>query len=199
MNVVHEIPLAPPFRPARPEDAPALVDFIDYASSGMAPIAWAQAAGPERGAQSFGLDLVRGHGTMSYRNAVVADHGQGAVAALITHALPPEPQPIPSDPIGLTTPWQQLKNTACGAWHIAVLAAYPQHRSRGLGSALLVLADAQRQAYGSRLLSLLVADANIDARRLYARFGFREEAQRPMTEGSWTNPGKEWLLLIRDA
>ena len=29
---------------------------------------------------------------MSYRNAVVADHGQGAVAALITHALPPEPQ-----------------------------------------------------------------------------------------------------------
>ena len=37
---VRAISLDPPFRPAVPEDAPALVDFIDYASAGMALIAW---------------------------------------------------------------------------------------------------------------------------------------------------------------
>ena len=46
---VRAISLDPPFRPAVPDDAPALVDFIDYASAGMALIAWAQAVGPGSG------------------------------------------------------------------------------------------------------------------------------------------------------
>ncbi len=190
----------PPIRAAGQDDAQALVDFIGYASSGMAPIAWAQAVEPGRDPRAFGIATVRGEaGSMSYRNAVVVDDGEGPIAALISHPLPAEAQPIPVGPPGLTTPWQELRNHACGAWHIAVLAAYPEHRGRGLGTALIGVADALRAAHGARQLSLLVADANIEARRLYERLGFREVARRPMTQGTWTNPGKDWLLLVRDA
>ena len=198
---VRAISLDPPFRPAVPDDAPALVDFIDYASAGMALIAWAQAVGPGSGdPRAFGLATVRGEASsMSYRNAVVVDDGDGPIAALISHPLPAEPQPIPAGPPGLTNPWQELRNDACGAWHIGVLAAYPAHRGRGLGTALVGIADALRAAHGAPRLSLLVADANTRGRHLYERLDFRERARRPMTQGAWTNPGKDWLLLVRDA
>src|SRR4051812_23828244 len=108
--------LDPPFRPAGPDDAPALVDFIGYASSGMARIAWSQAVEPGGDPHAFGLETVRGEASsMSYRNAVVVDDGDGPIAALVGHPLPAEPQPIPAGPPTLTTPWQELRNHACGA------------------------------------------------------------------------------------
>jgi ribosomal protein S18 acetylase RimI-like enzyme len=82
-------------------------------------------------------------------------------------------------------------------WHLVALAAYPEHRGRGLGSEMLGIADRLRQASGANGISLLVADCNAGARRLYERFGFRQVASRPMVKGAWTNPGDEWLLLIR--
>jgi hypothetical protein len=42
------ITLTAPFRLATPDDAPALVDFVDYASSGMSMVVWAQMAGSGR-------------------------------------------------------------------------------------------------------------------------------------------------------
>ena len=197
---VRGISLAAPFRQARSDDAPALADFIGDASSGMALIAWAQASEPGSDPRAFGIGTVRGEaGTMSYRNAIVVDDGDGPVAALISHPLPAEPQPLPAGPPTLTTPWVELRNLACGAWHIAVVAAYPAHRNRGLGTALINIADTLRAAQGCRQLSLLVADSNTGARQLYQRLGFREAARRPMVQGTWTNPGKDWLLMLRDA
>jgi ribosomal protein S18 acetylase RimI-like enzyme len=93
-----------------------------------------------------------------------------------------------------------MRNQACGAWHVTALAAYPEHRGPGLGSALLDIAERLRQARGANGISLLVADSNAGARRLYERFGFQQAASRPMAKGNWTNPpGNEWLLLIRRA
>ena len=197
---VRDINLNPPFRSAIPTDAPALVDFIGYASSGTAQIVWAQAVEPSGDPRAFALAIVRGEASsMSYRNAIVVDDGDGPVAALISHLLPAEPQPIPAGPPTLTTPWQELRNHVCGAWHIGVLAAFPAHRGRGLGTALVEIADALRTAQGARQLSLLVADSNTKARQLYHRLGFHERARRPMTQGAWTSSGKDWLLLVRDA
>jgi ribosomal protein S18 acetylase RimI-like enzyme len=136
---------------------------------------------------------------ISYRNAIVADLGSGAIATLISHRLPDSLQPIGAGSSAITAPWQELRNHACGNWHVVALAAYPEHRGRGLGSELLGIADRLRQASGANGISLLVADTNTAARRLYERFNFRQVASRPMAKGNWTNPGKEWLLLIRRA
>jgi ribosomal protein S18 acetylase RimI-like enzyme len=198
MSLAHAVALQSPFRFATPDDAPALVDFVDYAGSGMPMIVWEALASPGNDARAVGVRMARGEDApISYRNAVVADQGAGAIGTVIGHLLPPTPQPIGEGVHAITVPWQELRNEACGNWHLVALAAYPEHRGQGLGSEMLGIADRLRQASGANGISLLVADTNTGARRLYERFGFRLAATRPMAVGSWTNPGKQWLLLIR--
>jgi ribosomal protein S18 acetylase RimI-like enzyme len=86
----------------------------------------------------------------------------------------------PQDPSAITVPWQEMRNQACGAWHVTALAAYPEHR---LGSALLDIAERLRQASGANGISLLVADSNAGARRLYERCGFSRRPAGPWQRG----------------
>jgi ribosomal protein S18 acetylase RimI-like enzyme len=189
-----------PFRLATPQDAPALVDFVDYAGSGMPMLVWAELAAPGVEARAHGLELARSEDTpMSYRHSIVVDRGEGPIAGLISLRRPVAPQPISSHAPAITVPWQQLTNLACGMWHILTIAAYPEHRGSGLGTELLHIAEKLRQASGASGTSLLVADTNIGARRLYERFGFRQLASRLPATGYWTNPCNEWLLLVRPA
>src|SRR3954469_18730928 len=105
MSSTCTIELAPPFRLATPADVPALVDFADYAGSGMPMLIWAEMAGPGRQAHTIGLEMMSSEtALMSYRNAVVADLGTGAVAALISHPLPALPQPIAAGSASITIP-----------------------------------------------------------------------------------------------
>jgi ribosomal protein S18 acetylase RimI-like enzyme len=46
-------------------------------------------------------------------------------------------------------------------------------------------------------LSIIVSDANAGARRLYERAGYAEVAERPMVKDGWTNPGQNWVLLVK--
>ncbi len=46
-------------------------------------------------------------------------------------------------------------------------------------------------------LSIIVTDANENARRLYERCGYRSAAVRSMVKEDWKNPGENWLLLTK--
>jgi ribosomal protein S18 acetylase RimI-like enzyme len=46
-------------------------------------------------------------------------------------------------------------------------------------------------------LSIIVADNNTGARRLYERSGYHELARRPMIREGWITPGREWILLTK--
>jgi hypothetical protein len=71
------ISLDAPFRLATPDDAPALVDFVDYAGLGMPMLVWREMTGREVEARAYGLGLARSeHAPISYRNAIVVDRGQ---------------------------------------------------------------------------------------------------------------------------
>ena len=61
-----------------------------------------------------------------------------------------------------------------GSLHIAQVAVDPSSRGRGLAASMIdeVLRRAAAERYTS--VSLLVGEANADARRLYSRLGFRE-------------------------
>lgn len=85
-----------------------------------------------------------------------------------------------------------------GTWYVHVLAAYPEYRGRGAGSALLGLADRLAAAAGKQVLSLIVSDTNTDARRLYESWGYREAGQRRMVKEQWQHPGANWVLLRKD-
>ena len=193
------IRLEPPFRPATPDDAAALTDLVHFASEGLALHVWMRIAGPGGDPWQIGRDRARREtGSFSYRNAVVVEEPAGQVAAgLIGYALPDLPEPISDDMPPMFVPLQELENLAPGTWYVNVLAAYPDQRSQGLGTALLAVADKLAAAADRRGLSIIVSDANTGARRLYERTGYAEVARRPKVKNGWQNPGKDWVLLVK--
>jgi ribosomal protein S18 acetylase RimI-like enzyme len=97
-------------------------------------------------------------------------------------------------------PLQQLENLVPGTWYVNVLASYPQHRNLGFGVALLRHAERIGAAAGVKNgMSVIVADNNVGARRLYERMGYRQVADRPMVKENWQSPGSTWVLLAKPA
>ena len=74
----------------------------------------------------------------------------------------------------------ELEALAPDALYVNVVAALPEARGRGLGTRLLRLAEVIARDEGRPRLSLVVADANTGARRLYARPAF---ARSPPADG----------------
>ena len=192
------IQLQPPFRRATPDDAQALAQLVDFASEGLALYLWSKTAGPGGDPWAVGRErALRGVGSFSYRNAVVLEREGRVAAGLIGYSLPDRPEPIPDNMPAMFVPLQELENLAPGTWYVNVLAAYPDKRSQGLGTALLAVADKLAAEADRQGLSIIVSDANTGARRLYERCGYGEVARRRKVKEDWQNPGKDWVLLVK--
>jgi len=193
------VPFEPPFRAATREDAAAMAELVNVAGENLPLYLWSRMAAPGQSAWEFGrLRAQREEGAFSYRNTVIVEAADGGAAGcLIGYPLPKRPDPIPPDLPPLFRPLQELENFAPATWYVNVLAVYPEHRGRGLGSGLLALADRIAADLGSSGLSIIVSDANAGARRLYERRGYREAATRPMVKDGWENAGRNWVLLVR--
>jgi ribosomal protein S18 acetylase RimI-like enzyme len=193
------MPIEPPFRRALPEDAQALAELVDLAGEGMPTYLWARMAEPGEDVWDVGRRRAsREEGGFSYRNAVLLEANGRVAACLIGYKLADEPEPIHYGSMpAMFVPLQELENLAPGTWYVNVLATYPEHRGQGHGTQLLALADELAAASGCQGLSIIVADANTGARRLYERAGYREAAARPMVKEAWANPGERWLLLLK--
>ncbi len=194
------IALDPPLRPATPADGRAMAELINIAAEGLPLYLWEGMAEPGESGWTVGERRARrDEGGFSYRNTVLMEEDGRVAAGLIGYPLPDLPVPIDrgSTP-AMFAAVQELETSATGTWYINVLATYPQWRGRGFGTALLEVAVRQASDLGLRGLSLILSDANTDAGRLYARCGYREVASRPMIKDGWRNPGRNWLLLIKD-
>jgi len=193
------IELAPPYRRASREDAAALAELVNFAGEGMPLYLWTRMAGPGESPWEVGrLRAARDEGSFSYRNAIVREEQSKVAAALIGYALPDAPDPV--DYAGMPAmfvPLQQLEDLAPGTWYINVIATYPEHRGKGIGTELMAIAERLARDTGRRGLSLVVADSNLGARRLYARCGYGEIATRPMVKDDWSGPGENWVLLVK--
>ena len=192
------IALTEPYRRATPADAQAMADFVHFASEGLALYLWTRMAGPGGDPWAIGRERAgRETGAFSYRNTVLAEQGGKPVAGLIGYVLPDPPEPVASDMPAMFVPLQELENLAPATWYVNVLAAYPEHRGRGYGAALLAVADRLAADTAKRGLSIIVADTNIGARKLYERCGYREVAKRRMVKEDWQHPGIDWVLLTK--
>lgn len=94
-------------------------------------------------------------------------------------------------------PLQGLEDMIPGTWYLNVVATREAHRGQGLGRELIALAEEIAHALQKRGVSLIVADTNVGARKLYAALGYRELAQRPMVKEKWDHPGQSWLLMAK--
>ncbi|MEO0820145.1 MAG: GNAT family N-acetyltransferase [Pseudomonadota bacterium] len=183
--------LSAPFRLATPADAAALADFITDASEGLAPYFWARTAGA--GARAYG----EARQAKAAAEWIVAEEAGAAVAGLRGNRQPDAPEPIGPDFEPLFRPLQELENLAPASWYVHVLAARADRRGQGWGSRLLALAEELARAEGCAELSIIVADNNTGAERLYRRTGYVERARRAMVKGDWQSPGTAWILLVK--
>ena len=94
-------------------------------------------------------------------------------------------------------PLPELEDLVPGTWYVNVLAAYSEYRGKGLGTALLRLAEDLASETLRRGMSIVVADTNAGARRLYERCGYREVASRRMVKDGWVHPGTSFVLLTK--
>jgi ribosomal protein S18 acetylase RimI-like enzyme len=189
-------PEPPVLRSARAADAADLARLADLAGEGLPRYLWAKLA--ETGEDPFAVGerrAARGEGSFSWRNALVAEV-EGAVAgALVTYRIGDAPEPIGDVP-PIARPLQALENRVLGTQYVNILAVYPAFRRRGIARRLLAAAEARAGNPGT---SLIVADRNSRARRLYEDAGFREVARAPIVKEDWSCASAAWVLMLKPA
>ncbi len=78
-----------------------------------------------------------------------------------------------------------------GEYHILNIAAHPDFRRRGVGTSLMAEAVAEARARKVSLMILEVRRSNLEARRLYRKFGFEERRLRR----NYYGPGEDALVM----
>jgi ribosomal protein S18 acetylase RimI-like enzyme len=185
------------FRRATLADAEDLAKLVEFASEGLSLHFWTLLAGPGRDPWEVGRERVSSETLgVSYRNALIAEQAGTTIGVLVGYPLGEESDHDDAVPT-LLVPLHELMNLAPNTWYVHVLAAYPEHRGRGVGTALLREADRRAAAAGTEGLSLVMSDTNAGARRLYERYGYREAAWRRMVKNGWQHPGTDWVLMIK--
>lgn len=189
------IDLKPPLRLATPRDAAALADLVNFAGHGLPLYLWQALAQP--GQDPWTLGRTRQAAKAEAGQIVVVDEGGGAIASLTGYVVGATPAEIGPDFPALFRPLQELENQALESWYVNVLACYPAHRGRGIGSRLLRLAEGLAEAEGLGRMSVIVANDNHGARRLYQRHGYREAATAPCVREAWPSRTEDWILLLK--
>lgn len=200
MTANHPVPpIEPTFRRATPGDAGTLAEFIEFASEGLALYLWRKIAGSGQDPWSIGRERVlSGAVGLSFRNAVVAEVSGQPAAGLISYSLSDKADATPDEPPAMLVPLQELTNRVPGTWYVHMLAASPEYRGKGLGSALLGVADDLAASARKSGLSLIVSDTNTSARKLYEHCGYHELARCKMVKEQWQHPGTDWVLLKKN-
>ena len=182
-------------RPATPADAADMARLGDIAGHGLSRYLWARQAAPGEDPLAVGARrAARDEGAFSWRRAVIAETGGHVAGLLVTYRIADAPAPLADLP-PMFHPIQALENRVPGSLYVNMLATYPAFRRRGVATALL--AEAARRAATARGLSLIVADDNHDARRLYRGFGFTEIAEEPLVAEGWTTRSRAWVLMAK--
>lgn len=180
--------LSPPFRIATSDDAADIARLCNIAGDGIALTVWTEAAGPDKCPWAYGVARQADHGEEV--SIVLADEGDGVLAGLTGFPIVAQ-EPVDRALAAVLRPLAELENEAVGTWHIHTLAALPKARGKGLGSELVRLADDLATAEGMDAMSVIVADTNALARRLYERAGFVPVASRRAAQ---VGAGR-WLLM----
>ena len=193
------IQLKLPIRYAKPKDADALAELVNFAGEGLPLYLWERMADEGETAWDVGRRRAkREEGGFSYKNAIVMEHESEIAACLIGYSLPDQPQPVGYENTPpMFAPMEELEGLAAGTWYLNVLASYPEFRGRGYGTQLLSIAETIAADAGKIGLSIIVSDANTKARQLYERNGYRPIADRAMVKEDWQNTGNRWVLLTK--
>jgi ribosomal protein S18 acetylase RimI-like enzyme len=187
------------FRPAAKADASALAVLVDIAGEGLPAYLWSTLKAPGQSILEVGRErAARETGGFSYRNATVAEVGSEIAACLVGYRLddPYDLGDLEQVP-PLVRPLVLLEAKAPGSWYVNVLATFPEFRRRGLGMALLCIAEQKARDEGAQALSVIVAAENEPAARLYAAASYEAFATEPIFAFPGCPHGGDWLLMVK--
>ena len=187
------------FKHANPDDASVMAQLVNIAGEGFPLYLWTSLADEGQSPWELGRERAkRESGGFSYVNTILREQDGEVVASLISYPLDDDPVPTDyTDMPAMFVPLQQLEDLVPGTWYVNVLATFPKHRGRGIGTELLSIAESLAIEAGMRGMSIIVSDANHGARKLYERNGYIEVAQRPLIKENWVNAGENWVLLAK--
>jgi ribosomal protein S18 acetylase RimI-like enzyme len=189
-------------RPATKADASEVALLVNIATHGGIRAGWEY---DERAKDTYDplevgrLDMLDDETGLNWRNASMAESDGEIVGMLLGYPQPDEMEAFPADLESFLVPIVELEWLTAGQWFISMLGVHVPWRSHGVGGKLLALAEAKRAETDRRGLALIVEDHNERARALYERMGFAVSASRPMRRyPDGTQPGKDWLLMVKD-
>jgi ribosomal protein S18 acetylase RimI-like enzyme len=190
-------------RPARKADATDIALLVNVATHGAIARGWANGEGADEAYDPIEigrLEMLEDDDSFNWRNATMAETADGEVTGMLLGYREPESlrKVAPGTPDFLV-PILELEYAAVGTWFVSMLGVHIRWRSKGVGSALLDIADTKRQSSHAQGVSLIVEDTNAGARRLYQRRGFAVRDQRPMGRYPGSDaPGGNWLLMVKE-
>jgi ribosomal protein S18 acetylase RimI-like enzyme len=189
-------------RPARKSDASEIALLVNIAVHGGMARGWAHdddAEGTYDPIEVGRLDMMRDDTEFGWRSVTMAEADGEVVGMILGYRKPDAFEPVPAKVTGFMRPIEELEAEANGSWFISMLGVHVKWRSRGVGSALLDVAEVKRDETKANALALIVEDDNDGARRLYERRGYAVRSTRPMLNTPGGGPGgRDWLLMVKD-
>lgn len=165
------------YRPARRDDASAVVELFAIAGRGIPDYVWSLHAANGHGPRQIAIERVcREDANFSYRNVLLAEREGEVVGMLLGYTLR---EPTPADVAALDTlppvlrPMVALEQRAPGTFYINALAVREEHRGNGIGSKLLYKCRQKALGAHTARITVEVFEQNEGALRLYQRHGFR--------------------------
>ncbi|MDH4109103.1 MAG: GNAT family N-acetyltransferase [Gammaproteobacteria bacterium] len=187
-------------RGASKDDATDLARLINLAGEHLPEFLWRQIKPTGGDPLAFGAErAARDEGAFCYRNARIAEIGGEVAGMLLGYRLPdPYDAGDPAELSPILRPLIELEALAPGSWYVNAIAAYERFRGQGVGTRLMLEAEALARAQGTGRLSLIVASENRGASRMYSRLGYAETARRPL-ETYPGGPGRgAWVLMVKE-
>lgn len=184
-------------RPATAADAPILAELMNVAGEGLPAFLWAGMADDDEDPMAVGARRVaRPEGGFSHVHARVAEIAGDIAGMLLGYRLPdPYDLDDPASYPPVVLPLVELEALAPGSWYVNAVATTQAQRGRGVGTRLMALAESLAEETGARDVSLIVAEENAGARRLYERLGYRPVARRPIVPFAGCPHEGDWLLM----
>lgn len=191
------------FMPAEKKHAADLAALCDIASHGRNATFWQRAVDQGQSTSVFEIGrqgmLIPGH-DLSLEHASVALVENEVVGAVLGQARAKD--------YGDSIDFEQfstemhseleLKALTGGTWYLAVLAIYREYQRFGYGQQLMKEAAKRARAAKQRKMSLIVAQSNEPAVKLYSKMGFRLVETRPATAANVSAGSTESAAASRD-
>ncbi len=168
-------------RVATSADAESLARLINMAGEGIPHWLWTRACVEGQTPLEIGTERAkRTSGGFSYTNALIAEADGRPIGMVLSYAITEAPTDDPDDLPDPIAPFVALEKLSVDTWYINALAVFTEGQNRGVGTQLLVAAEALARAKGFSRMSIQVYGQNVGAVRLYERFGYKLLSSEPV-------------------